>query len=230
MSKPRISAIARVLDHIVSEMDAGTLGPGMRVNAAKISAHLGLSVTPVREALGQLAGRGVIELLPDRGAVIRSMSAEEAKKMWDVMTALCSVGTELAVEAILRGADTTELLRCYSRIVDEPLSGPPVSFYLKTNAYHKELHRIGGNEYVQDLADRAGLAFWVRFLAKYIDIVSNLSGYRMNYRRYHEAIMAGDGPSAVAAFRYHARWSVALINEMQASEPPRRRRRRRTEE
>ena len=63
----RVSAAELVLAHILEEMSADRLRPGMRVNAAKVQQALDLSATPVREALSLLAGQGVVELLPDRG-------------------------------------------------------------------------------------------------------------------------------------------------------------------
>src|SRR5579883_2089348 len=88
----RIPATERVLDYILEEMDAGRLGPGARVNAARIASTLGLSVAPVREALSILAGRGVIDLLPDRGAVMRPISPHQVSQMWEVIAAVAGVG------------------------------------------------------------------------------------------------------------------------------------------
>ncbi len=67
----RVPATERVLDHILAEMDAGRLAAGGRVNAARIASTLELSAAPVRERSALLAGRGVLDLLPDRGAVMR---------------------------------------------------------------------------------------------------------------------------------------------------------------
>src|SRR6185437_8550501 len=88
----RVPAAERVLDFILAEMDAGRLEPGSRVNAARIAGTLGLSAAPVREALSILAGRGVLELLPDRGAIMRPFSAQQVSQMWEVIAAVGAVG------------------------------------------------------------------------------------------------------------------------------------------
>ena len=100
----RVPAVERVLDHILAEMDAGRLRPGSRVNAARIAANLTLSVAPVREALSMLAGRGVLDLLPDRGAVMRPLTAKDVEQLWEIIAPVGGVGLDLAARAIAAGA------------------------------------------------------------------------------------------------------------------------------
>ena len=98
-------------DHILAEMDAGRLRPGSRVNAARIAANLTLSVAPVREALSMLAGRGVLDLLPDRGAVMRPLTAKDVEQLWEIIAPVGGVGLDLAARAIAAGARIPATLR-----------------------------------------------------------------------------------------------------------------------
>ncbi|MGH3579904.1 MAG: hypothetical protein ACRDU0_20405, partial [Mycobacterium sp.] len=52
-----------------------------------------------------------------------------------------------------------------------------------------------------------------------IDVGANLSGYLDNYRRMHEAVLAGDAAAAAAILEYHADWSVRLIRQSDAALP-----------
>lgn len=223
----RVPAVERVLDFILAEMDAGRLGPGSRVNAARIAATLDLSAAPVREALSILAGRGVLDLLPDRGALMRPFSTSQVTQMWEVIAAIAALGLRLAARAVAAGADTGEILARYQDIGDAPLSIPPVAFLLRLNAYHWAVHCLGGNEFVTPALERLGVPYWDRYLAELIDIHANIEGYLTNYRRMHEAVMAKDGEAAAAIMHYHAGWSVQLIrqrSEQLGSTKPRRRR------
>ena len=221
----RVPAAERVLDHILGEMDAGRLRPGARVNAARIAATLRLSAAPVREALSVLAGRGVLDLLPDRGALIRPISAHEAIKLWQVLTPIVAVGLRLGAARVAAGADTNEIANAYRAIHEDPLGDGPVAFLLRLNEYHFAVNRLGGNEFVTIALDRLGVSYWDRYLGTFIDIVANLDGYLRNYRRMHEAVMDGDGPAAAAVLHYHADWSIALIGAAAAAnERPGRRR------
>lgn len=224
----RASAAEGVLDFILAEMDAGRLGPGSRVNAARISATLGLSAAPVREALSILAGRGVLDLLPDRGAVMRPLSAHQVTQMWEVIAAVGAVGLRLAASAVAVGADTSELVARYQDIGREPLSVSPVAFLLRLNEYHWAVHRLGGNEFVTPALERLGVPYWDRYLAELIDVRANIDGYLTNYRRMHEAVMAGDDEAAAAIMHYHADWSVQLIRQRTQSLGNGKRRRRKT--
>jgi DNA-binding GntR family transcriptional regulator len=222
----RVPAAERVLDFILAEMDAGRLGPGSRVNAARIAGTLGLSAAPVREALSILAGRGVLELLPDRGAIMRPFSAQQVTQMWEVIAAVGAVGLRLAALAVTAGADTSEVVARYQDIGGEPLAVSPVAFLLRLNGYHWAVHRLGGNEFVTPALERLGVPYWDRYLADLIDIHANIEGYLTNYRRMHEAVMAGDGEAAAAVMHYHADWSIQLIRQRTERDGDVKRRRR----
>jgi len=223
----RVPAAERVLDFILAEMDAGRLEPGSRVNAARIAGTLGLSAAPVREALSILAGRGVLELLPDRGAIMRPFSAQQVSQMWEVIAAVGAVGLRLAARAVVAGADTSEVVARYQDIGREPLALSPVAFLLRLNGYHWAVHRLGGNEFVTPALERLGVPYWDRYLAELIDIHANIEGYLTNYRRMHEAVLAGDGEAAAAVMHYHADWSIQLIRQRTEREGSVKRRRRR---
>lgn len=211
----RVPATEHVLDHILSEMDAGRLAPGSRVNAAKIANQLGLSAAPVREALSVLAGRGVIDLLPERGAVMRPITANEVCQLWDVVAAIGAVGVSLAAQAVADGADTAEIVEYFDAIRNYPTGGSQVGFLLRLNEYHFAANRFGGNAFVSAGLDRLGVPYWDRYLAAFIDIHANINGYIANYTRLHQAILAGDARGAAAVMHYHAAWSVRLIRQRQ---------------
>jgi DNA-binding GntR family transcriptional regulator len=209
----RVPAAERVLEFILAEMDAGRLGPGSRVNAARIAATLALSAAPVREALSILAGRGILDLLPDRGAVMRPISPHQVSQMWEVIAAVAGVGLRSAARAVAAGADTGEIVARYHDIGHEPLSVSPVAFLLRLNEYHWAVHRLGGNEFVTPALERLGVPYWDRYLAELIDVHANIEGYLTNYRRMHEAVLAADERAAAAIMDYHASWSVRLIRQ-----------------
>ena len=224
--RKRTPATERVLDYILDEMDGGRLAPGARVNAARIASTLGLSAAPVREALSILAGRGVLDLLPDRGAIMRPLSPEQVCQMWTVIAELAALGLRLAAAAVGSGAETSELVARHEQIGRDPLNVTPVGFLLRLNEYHWAAHRLGGNEFITPALERLSVPYWDRYLADLIDVRANLQGYLTNYRRVHEAVMAADGEAAAAIIRYHAQWSVHLIRERTAELNTRPRRRR----
>lgn len=222
----RVPATERVLEHILAEMDAGRLRPGGRVNAARIAAALQLSAAPVREALSVLSGRGVLDLYPDRGAVMRPMTADEVCDLWKVLEPISSVGLRLAAQAIASGSDPTLLIRRFERIAEAGPSIQPIDLLVRLNVWHFTANQMGGNPFVSLALDRLGTPYWDRYLAQLIDIRSNVEGYVSNYRRMHEAVLAGDGGAAASIMSFHADWSIRLVRETEASMSPGKARRR----
>lgn len=207
----------RVLSYILAEMDAGALQPGERVNAARIAATLNLSLAPVREALSVLAGRGVLDLLPDRGAIMRRLTPTDVVQLWEVLAPIAAKGLELAAQVVATGsANTNQVVQTFAAIGHEPLAVPPLKFILRLNDYHFAVNRLAGNPYLTVALETLGVPYWDRYLVELIDVHANLEGYLTNYRRMHESLMAGDGPAAAAVLHYHANWSVKLVREGEA--------------
>lgn len=221
----RVPATERVLDYILGEMDAGRLAAGGRVNAARIAATLDLSAAPVREALSVLAGRGVLELLPDRGAVMRPFTPRDVIQLWALIAPVGSVGLTLAAEAITRGSNAAQLQAKFEAICERPREQTALGFILRLNDWHYEANELGGNPFVTETLDRLSIPYWDRYLVQLIDVHANIDGYLQNYRRMHEAVMAGDGRGAGAILHFHADWSVAMVKDAAAKHKPKRRKR-----
>jgi DNA-binding GntR family transcriptional regulator len=88
--------LSRLRDHIVE----GNLPDGSRVPERQLCEMLGISRTPLREALKVLAAEGLVELLPNRGARIRQLSEQGIAELFDVMGGLEGLAGRLACENI----------------------------------------------------------------------------------------------------------------------------------
>ena len=82
----------------------GTLEPGERLRDPELCAWLGLSRTPVREALARLEDDGLVETLPQRFTRVTPLDRRDARDAFPVAAAVHALATELAVPA-LTGAD-----------------------------------------------------------------------------------------------------------------------------
>jgi DNA-binding GntR family transcriptional regulator len=85
-------AVDRLRDQIVQ----GQLSPGERLNERLLCERLGISRTPLREAIKLLAAEGLVELLPNRGAVVSAVDADRIAEALIVMGALEALAGELA--------------------------------------------------------------------------------------------------------------------------------------
>src|SRR6202163_2421708 len=84
--------VSRVRDMIIE----GTLAAGTRVHEGHLGQELGVSRTPLREALKYLASEGLLELSPGRGAVVRSFSAKDVEDSLIVLASLEDLAGRLA--------------------------------------------------------------------------------------------------------------------------------------
>ena len=88
--------LTRLRDHIVE----GNIPDGGRVPERQLCEMLGISRTPLREALKVLASEGLVELLPNRGARVRQLNERDLEELFDVMGGLEGLAGRLACENI----------------------------------------------------------------------------------------------------------------------------------
>lgn len=89
------SAYRRLLDEIRN----GTLPPGTRLRETDLAERLGISRTPVREAIRQLEADGLVAHLPRQGATIRSLDHAEVVELYEMRAVLEGTAARLAARA-----------------------------------------------------------------------------------------------------------------------------------
>jgi len=105
----RLSLHAEVTNRLRDMIVEGRLVPGERIQEMALAQQLKVSRTPIRDALKVLTAEGLVQLLPLRGAVVRSVSAKEARDMLDVIALLeahaahkaCQAASE-RIESVMR--------------------------------------------------------------------------------------------------------------------------------
>jgi DNA-binding GntR family transcriptional regulator len=90
------TVVARLRDLVVE----GGLAPGARLHERQLCDTLGVSRTPLREALKVLASEGIVELLPNRGARVARLDEGDIENMFEVMGALEALAGRLACRRI----------------------------------------------------------------------------------------------------------------------------------
>jgi len=93
----RREAITRQLR---GEIVEGTLAPGTVIKDAELAARLGVSITPVREAIAQLVAEGLVDVAPNRTRRIADLNVQDTVDLIDVMGLLACAGVEWGVENI----------------------------------------------------------------------------------------------------------------------------------
>ncbi len=99
--------VDRLASAIHGRILSGRVPIGSRLRQEALADDFGVSRTPVREALRKLEATGVVQLLPNRGAVVRGPSAREIREAYEVRAELEGLAAELAA----RGINDRELQR-----------------------------------------------------------------------------------------------------------------------
>lgn len=148
--------------HLRRKLLAGEVHAGTRLDYKKISEEMGVSTTPVREAMGKLASEGLVELVPRAGAIVRKLGEEEAIHLYGVREA---IETYAAARAANKISDSglhhlEELLNKMRRLID--VACPPdnnimtgeslVEFLEADLAFHMTIIEAAGNPKLTKLA------------------------------------------------------------------------------
>ena len=133
-------ATERLRDMIVH----GDLAPGAKLVERVLCARLGVSRTPLREAIKRLASEGLVELQPNRGAIVTPLTLEQVRETFAVMGALEALAGQLACRNITDAqlaeirALHFEMLACHAR-------GDLAGYFRCNQAIHAAIVAAGGN-------------------------------------------------------------------------------------
>ena len=103
----------RAYQHLRSKLISGEFEPGTRLLYGPIGKEIGISATPVREAVGQLANEGFVELVPQMGAIVRRIDSAELIEIYEVRLAPEPYAARLAAKR----ADKKQVARLEAQLV-----------------------------------------------------------------------------------------------------------------
>ncbi|MBN2039299.1 MAG: GntR family transcriptional regulator [Spirochaetes bacterium] len=124
--------------------------PGQRVNVEELARELGVSRTPVWEAIRRLEQERILQNIPNRGVFMAERSLGKIKDILDVRNALDSLAGKLCVKKISRST-FEKLSRCLDDELKAIESGDVLSFHLADVKFHCIITESTGNQYLNDL-------------------------------------------------------------------------------
>ncbi len=124
----------------------GDIPIGAQLRQAELANDFGVSRTPVREALRQLQTGGLIEVVPNRGAVVRVPAPWEVREAYEVRAELESLAAARAVSRISQ-ADLDSLRTANQEMYDRSLSGQDAgkSSRQENDIFHTTITRVAAN-------------------------------------------------------------------------------------
>ncbi|MFV3076982.1 GntR family transcriptional regulator [Niveispirillum fermenti] len=206
------AGVDRALREIVLGLVNGRYQPGQKLNANKIVKEIDVGLVPVREALHLLAGQGVIELLPQKGARVKGMSRGETEEWHEVFRVLTLIGIRKAAR-LLREQPALQSALAHARAALEPLPSADSNARIVTALleFHRRINAFCGSELLDEASRRLQVVHWISFVAQYASLVPHRIVIMENYFRLADALKRGDIESAVAAYNYECAFLNALI-------------------
>jgi DNA-binding GntR family transcriptional regulator len=190
------------------EIVAGELPAGTRLRQVEIARRLGVSTTPVREALAALQREGLVRLHPQRGAVVFLPSVADLREHYEIRIALEELAVAKAAERFERewAAPLEELLA-------EMRTGPPAKRYIELNQrFHSQLYAHSGRERLVEMITGlrdASSAYLNIFRATDDFPVERLDA---EHHEILESCIARDPERASRAIRVHLQGTVERVS------------------
>lgn len=191
------------------------LKPAQRLLEVKIANEMGVSRTPVREALRRLANEGLVKIVPNSGARVASPSSHEMDNSYSVREYLENMSVELACRT---GMDKRTLERLDGLVRDGDAAydaGDVDAFLVANNDFHRIIAEAGKNyvlsEYVDNIIQRTNV--YIYFYSKFVESENKSSG---EHRAILRAIAQRDRIGAQELMKQHLERVHAMFSEAAA--------------
>ena len=186
---------------LADDIVRGLLVPGAALDETELARRFGVSRTPVREAIRQLAASGLVEVRPHRGAVVARPSEERLLGMFEAMAELEALCAGLAAER-MSPAERGALEAVHEELRALIQGGDPQRYHEINEAFHAAIYAGTHNAYLAEMthATRSRVQPFRR--AQFRNL-GRLAKSHMEHDNVVLAILRGDRVGAAGAMRVH---------------------------
>lgn len=135
----------QVYEYLRGEMHTGRLMPGALINLSEISEKLGISKTPLRDAIIQLECEGFVTILPRRGVLVNKLSIQDIKNILEIVGTLESTVIFSAFDKFT-ASHIKEMKRLNDEMISAIHSEDFDSYYILNIAFHNTFLKLSENE------------------------------------------------------------------------------------
>ena len=145
----------KISEHLCAKIEnqiaTGKLSPGSALDEASLIEQYGVSRTPVREAMIQLAAQGLIEIRPRRGAVVTSIGPARLIEMFEVMGELEALCGRLAARR-MKDSERAELVAAHEACDRARAQKNPDSYFYCNERFHAAIYAGSHNSFLSEQA------------------------------------------------------------------------------
>lgn len=211
---PKSSRVDDAYAQIKDEILSNRMPPGFQAPEPEIALRLGMSRTPVREALIRLEAEGLVELIPRRGARVLPVYPEDMHEIYEILTALEPEAAASLAARDLSARDLAPLVEA-TEDMEKALKARDLDAWAEADdQFHRCLLALHGNrrmaEFLSALSDQAHRARMVTLRLRDLPVRSTAE-----HREILDCLRKGYAGGARRAFRRHrqraARELLALL-------------------
>ncbi len=149
----RVTLHEEVLTRLRDMIIDGTLLPGSRINEVQAGASLGVSRTPLREAIKTLASEGLVDILPARGAVVRRFGERDVFHILEVLKALEQTAAHLLCRQV-SDEELASLTELHEEMIAHYRRRDRLPYFKCNQRIHSGIVRASGNPVLAETHDQ----------------------------------------------------------------------------
>jgi DNA-binding GntR family transcriptional regulator len=142
----------QVYEYLKEKIQKGEIKPGESINLERTSSRLGISRTPLRDALLQLEFEGFVTIKPRKGIIVNSLEPDDIKKIYQIIGAL-EGGVIFSLKGKIREKEVEEL-KSLNKKMEKAIDDDDFDTYYSYNLkFHNLFLRKADNRYLTDIID-----------------------------------------------------------------------------
>jgi DNA-binding GntR family transcriptional regulator len=142
----------QVYDYLREQMELGEIRPGAVINMEDTCRELGVSKTPLRDALLQLETENFVSILPRRGVIVNVLTLNDIKSYYEILGALESAALLSCFEKIKK-SDIKKMKDLNERMVQAISSNDFNSYYQSNLKFHNIFLILCSNDYLKKMVN-----------------------------------------------------------------------------
>jgi DNA-binding GntR family transcriptional regulator len=195
---------------------SNTLTSGVIYNEKNLAQQLGISRTPVREALLELSSQGLVEFLPRKGVVVNSFKEEDINEIFELRHI---IETHTFKNACTRSdtADLTEMEQCVETQRRIALESRDITVFMEMDrTFHMAFARLTGNKRLIAIMDN--IRDILHIMGSYaLSVEGRMTQVVLEHEKILNAVKAGDVATTLALLSDHLDQSKAAVSHKVSS-------------
>lgn len=203
-------AVEQTIRLLREGIETGAYAPGQRLVEPDLTRDLGVGRSSLREAFRRLSAEGIVDIVPNRGAMVRRLTVRDVREIQQIRSVLEPLAASLAAEAI----DTPGHRARFDAAAAIWLQAPPLDdidiFSRENRRFHRTIVELSGNTHLTTIIERLNMPLFAAHFRQRITMERRVAAADQ-HREIALAIRDGDRHTAQRAMKDHVEHSDRIV-------------------